>query len=87
MHDLKHNMESTSLPQALPLPQLSREEGGKLVVAATGKFTVLKGNGVNTNTRVVEIREPRQADLTGEIQDYNFLSSLLPQESSIWFQR
>ena len=71
----------------LPLPQLSREEGGKLVEAATGKFTVVKGNGVNTNARVVEIRESRQADLTGSILDYNFLASLLPQESTIWFQR
>ena len=57
------------------------------MVAATGKFTVLKGNGVTTNTRVVEIREARQADQTGQIYDYNYLASLLPQDSVIWFQR
>ena len=73
--------------KALPLPQLSREEGYKLIEAATGTFTVLKSNGVNTNTRVIELREARQADLTGTIQDYNTISSLLPQESQIYFQR
>ena len=57
------------------------------MVAATGKFTVLKGYGVNTNARVVEIRDARQANQTGDIHDYNYLSSLLPQDSTIWFQR
>ena len=73
--------------QALPLPQLSREQGGKLVVAATGRFPVHKGDGVITNTRTVEVRPAREADNTGDIHDYNFLASLLPQDSYIWFQR
>ena len=47
---------------------------------------MLKSNGVNTNTRVIELREARQADLTGTIQDYNAISSLLPQESQIYFK-
>ena len=71
----------------MPLPQLGRDEGYKLLEAATGTFTVRKGNGVLTNMRIVEIRDSREADLTGDISLYNQLASLLPQDTNIWYQR
>ena len=73
--------------QVLPLPRLGRADGHKLLEAATGTFTVRKGNGVITNMRIVEIRDSREANLTGDIALYNQLASLLPQETFIWYQR
>lgn len=37
--------------------------------------------------REVELRQARTADQTGEIEDYNYLASLFPQDTNIWYQR
>ena len=73
--------------QALPLMQLRRNQAWLLYLAATGPFTLHKARGTTTVMREVELRQPRMNDHTGEIQDYNFLASLLPQDANIWYQR
>lgn len=39
--------------------------------------------GVITHERIVECRRARRADLTGEIADWNILSSMLPQDTRV----
>ena len=73
--------------QALPLPQLRREQGWLLYLANTGPFTMHSSMGTITHERVVELRRAREMGQTGEIPDYNFLSSLLPQNTRICFGR
>ena len=73
--------------QALQLPQLRREQGWLLYLANTGPFTMRSSMGTITHERVVELRRAREMGQTGEIPDYNFLSSLLPQNTRICFGR
>ena len=37
----------------------------------------------STNERVVEVRAARVAGMTGELEDYNFLASMLPQDTRV----
>ena len=46
-------------------------------------FTMRSSMGTITHERVVELRRAREIGQTGEISDYNFLSSLLPQNTRV----
>ena len=73
--------------QALTLPQLRREQGWLVYLANTGPFTLRSSMGTITHECVVELRRARERGQTGEIPDYNFLSSLLPQNTRVRFGR
>jgi hypothetical protein len=73
--------------QTLPLPQLRRDQGHLLYLAATGPFALRCGNGTVCQERVVELKGSRQAGATGSIIDYNYLSSLLPQNTRVLHSR
>lgn len=69
------------------LPQLRRDQGHLLYLAATGPFTLRGGSGTICQMRVQELQAARQGGRTGDIFDWNFLSSLLPQESRVLHSR
>ena len=76
-----------STPQALPLYQLRRDQGHLLCLYNAGPFCLKGGFGTAAIERVVELREARMADRTGDMGQYNFLSSLLPQDTRVCHQR
>ena len=55
----------TFIPQALNLPQLSRQGGWLLYLHTTGSFSLKGARGCVTICRVVELREARTRDQTG----------------------
>ena len=73
--------------QAINLPQLHRSQGWLLYLLATGPFSLHNARGAITNERVVELREARMAGLTGGIDSYNSLASLLPQDTKAFYYR
>ena len=72
-----------TLFQALPLPQLRRDQGWLLYLAGTGPYSLRGSMGSVTIERVVELREAREGGRTGLMSEYNFLASLLPQDTRI----
>ena len=72
-------------PQTIPLPQLRREDGHLLYLAAGGPFTLRCARGTITNERVVELRDARVADRTGPLDSYNYLASQLPQDTRVLY--
>ena len=77
----------TFIPQALNLPQLSRQEGWLLYLHATGSFSLKGARGCVTICRVVELREARTRDQTGSLALYNQIAAMLPQETRVYFAR
>ena len=73
--------------QAISLPQLTREQGWLIYVLSTGQFSMRGARGCLTNMRVLELRNAREAGHTGNVASYNFLASLLPQDTRVFFQR
>ena len=74
-------------PQAVPFPQLRREDGWLLYLAAGGPFTLRGARGTVTNERVVELRAARDGNRTGPLDSYNFLASQLPQDTRVLYHR
>jgi hypothetical protein len=73
--------------QVIPLPQLRREDGHLLYLAAGGPFTLRGARGTVTAERVVELRGAREGDRTGPLDSYNFLASQLPQDTRVLYHR
>ena len=69
------------------MPQLHRSQGWLLYLLATGPFSLHNARGAITNERVVELREARMGGLTGGIDSYNSLASLLPQDTKVFYYR
>jgi hypothetical protein len=57
------------------------------VTAATGGYTLRRARGELATKRVVELRAARQGNRTGSIHEYNFLMSLLPQDTRVCYVR
>ena len=73
--------------QVIPLPQLRREDGHLLYLAAGGPFTLRGARGTVTAERVVELRAAREGNRTGPLDSYNFLASQLPQDTRVLYHR
>ena len=73
--------------QAINVPQLHRSQGWLLYLLSTGPFSLHNARGAITNERVVELRQARMAGLTGGIDSYNSLASLLPQDTKVFYYR
>ena len=71
-----------SCSQAVNLPQLRREQGRALYLWA-GPFGLRVARGVVTHERIVECRRARRAGRTGEMEDWNALTSMLPQDTRV----
>jgi hypothetical protein len=74
-------------PQTVPLPQLRREQGRAIYVASTGPFGMRNARGGATHQRIVELRRQREVGNTGEIEDWNVLSGMLPQDCRVCIVR
>ena len=70
-------------PQILPLPQFRRGSARPIYVVSGGPFGMRNARATITQERTVELRDARVAGRTGEIEDYNILASMLPQDSRI----
>jgi hypothetical protein len=58
-------------------------KGHLLYQAAGGPFCLRTSMATSTNERVVEVRAARVAGMTGELEDYNILASMLPQDTRV----
>ena len=83
----RHLLAVVHFYQALNLPQLRRGDGWLIYLLSTGQFSLRGARGCLTNMRVVELRNAREAGSTGNVVSYNFLASLLPQDTRVYFHR